>query len=433
MFEWKDIQLKDYAHLYYANTISDIDRQVMTTLYQSIIGAKAVGLYLFLTMMSKQQVRLSHQTILSMLQYNMQDFFAARSALEGIGLLKTYRTADESKDKYVYALNAPVSPYTFFNDPVYCGLLLEHVGQQQFNQLKAQFIVSPLDLTEYTDISRNFGQVFGNQLQLYTDSEGVIGHEKAELPLEDKTFDWAFFHQLIVGTYITEQQITPDVKQAILTIHQLYGTSPMDMREYVLQAHSLATQSIQVDSLYAIAREYKPKTIVKKVTDSISDVSRMTDYPKEIQALIESCKRYAPAEFIRQIKEQKSQQLTNGSVYRVEDAELKVIEQLIRDNQIAPEVVNMLLYCVLVVANLESLSKAYAERVANSWIKENITSPEQAYDYVKSRMEKRAARQTNGAKRSRSVKVIKMSEEEKKALNDTYTPVASEEWESLFS
>ncbi|MBF0779685.1 MULTISPECIES: DnaD domain protein [unclassified Granulicatella] len=434
MLEWKDINMQDYVMIQHLNTITDVDRDVVFTLYQPMIGAKAAALYQFLVSQSKNRIRLTHQSMLFMLQYNVQEFFQSRARLEAMGLLITYRTDDDTLDRYIYDVQAPVSPYDFFNDPVYCGLLCEQIGQEHFNRLRAKFIVHPVSLKDYTNISQSFGKVFGQHITLQTNDAHIIGQQKAQLAIDNEDFDWEFFSRLILGTYVTQEQITVQVKQAILTIHQLYHTSPMDMREYILQAHSLADNTINVDKLYAIARQYKTNYHDNPRVKQTIDVQEqdVKKYPEEIQVLIKQCVQFAPAEFVRQIKTQKNKQQINGLQFQVEELELKVLELLIKEFQFKDSVVNMMSYYILVVLNHAALTQAYVKRVANDWVKHNIATPEQAIDYLKKRVETREERQKPKT-RQKNVKQIKLTEREKQALQDIDIPVDEEDWQGVFS
>lgn len=426
MFEWKDIEMKDYALIHQAYGISDIDRQVLVSLYQPIIGAKATAVYTFFSSLTSKPVRLTHQMILTRMHLSMHEFYEARTRLESIGLLKTYRTTKEELDKYVYALQTPITPYAFFNDPVYCGLLLDQVGEVTFKQLKSMYRVTEVALDEYTEISKTFGNVFGNQVNLYTDNEQVVGDQRAVLHVEDAGFDWKFFNDLIIGTYVHADQLTPDVKQAILTIHQMYQTSPLEMREFVLQAHSLSDNTIHIDRLYATARQLHTqhmKTVtVMKQTETNVDPLKEKGYPDAIIQLIRTCEKMAPSDFIANIKQQKSQKQSSGLTYPVEKAELQIIERLLREYQLPAEVVNVLIYYVLIVLNHAVLSQAYVTRVASDWVKADIVNAELAVQYLKKREEVARAKQTNQPKKGH-VKEVRMTESEKKALHDKDVPV----------
>lgn len=426
MFEWKDIEMKDYALIQQSHVISDIDRHVLVSLYQPIIGAKATAIYTFFSSLTSKPIRLTHQMILNRMHLSLHEFYEGRTRLESIGLLKTYRTTKEELDKYVYAIQTPITPYAFFNDPVYCGLLLDQVGESVFKQLKSMYHVTDVSLDEYTEISKTFGNVFGNQVNLYTDHDQVIGDQRAVLQVEDSGFDWKFFGDLIVGTYIHAEQLTPEVKQAILTIYQMYQTSPLEMREYVLQAHSLSDNTIHIDKLYATARQVqtqqvKPVVHVKQSETSV-DPLKEKGYPDTIIQLIRTCERMAPSDFLANIKQQKSQKQSSGLTYPVEKTELQIIERLLREYQLPAEVVNVLIYYVLIVLNHAVLSQAYVIRVASDWVKADIVSAELAVQYLKKREEMARSKTSNQPKKGR-VTEVRMTEKEKQALHDKDVPV----------
>lgn len=434
MFEWKDIEMKDYALIQQAHALSDVDRQVLVSLYQPIIGAKATAVYMFFSSLTSKPVRMTHQMILNRMHLSMHEFYEGRTRLESIGLLKTYRTTKEELDKYVYDMQTPITPYTFFNDPVYCGLLLDQVGNQVFKQLKNMYRIEAVDLTEYTDVSKTFGHIFGNQVNLYTDNEQVIGDQRAVLKIEDTGFDWKFFNDLIVGTYVRPEQLTVDVKQAILTIHQMYQTSPLEMREFVLQAHSLSDNEIHIDKLYATARQISTQQVKPVVSvqtpDNGVDTLKEKGYPDTIIQLIRTCEKMAPSDFLANIKQQKSKKQSLGLTYPVEKTELQIVERLLREYRLPADVVNVLLYYVLIVLDHAALSQAYVMRVASDWVKSDIVNAERAIQYLKKREEVSRTKAGNQSKKGR-VTEVRMTESEKQALHDKDVPVDEQTLQKL--
>ena len=87
--------------------IKDLDRKLITMLYQPIIGYSATSLYFTLVddldkreLMSEE---LTHHHLMSTMQLKLEDIVVARKKLEAVGLLKTYFKKDHVNN-YIYLL-----------------------------------------------------------------------------------------------------------------------------------------------------------------------------------------------------------------------------------------------------------------------------------------------------------------------------------------
>ena len=74
--------------------IKDLDRKLITMLYQPIIGYTATSLYFTLVDdLDKRELMsedLTHHHLMSTMQLKLDDIVVARQKLEAVGLLKTY-------------------------------------------------------------------------------------------------------------------------------------------------------------------------------------------------------------------------------------------------------------------------------------------------------------------------------------------------------
>ena len=102
------------------SVVSNLDRRIITLLYQPIIGYTAVSLYFtLLDDLDKMVISESftHHHLMSMMQLKLESIVKAREKLEAIGLIKTYLKKD-SVNNYVYLLYAPLSAQEFLTHPV---------------------------------------------------------------------------------------------------------------------------------------------------------------------------------------------------------------------------------------------------------------------------------------------------------------------------
>ena len=112
-------------------------------LYQPLMGVSAYGVYAFLSanvdykpLLSKRK---AHKELLVNLGVDLPTFYEARIKLEALGLLKTYMQEDSLGKLYIYEVQQPLMGQNFFTDDLMAALLLETVGQRQFEQLERKY------------------------------------------------------------------------------------------------------------------------------------------------------------------------------------------------------------------------------------------------------------------------------------------------------
>lgn len=425
----------DYVGIQRLNVISDVDKDVVLTLYQPIIGVTATSLYLYLLQQTKltTMIRMQHLNIFRALNIGAPRFLEAKNKLEAIGLLKTYQSTQEHDEKYIYDVQAPVGYRKFFTDPIYSHLLLDVVGEKQYHMIKSIYRKKTFDLSTYKEITKPFTTVFSH-VQAYQDSdvEQLVGNDRGRLQLENKPFDFEFFYQLTKGSYIFPQQLTPSVKQAIQNLYNLYGVTPLEMKNFVLQVHNIEKNTIDVDKLYQVVRSsYQNHVTVNYSTVGANTNAGHVDSANQMMEishkdkLFKLFKEHAPIDFIYMIKDSKSQNNSSGLRYQVSNSELQVIEQLHNQYKFSGDVINAMIYYVLVTAGNDSLNKAYIGKMANTWVKEEISTVDRAWSFLQERIAKRNDKPVKSG--GKVIKSIKLTDEEKKALNEKSTPV-QDEW-----
>ena len=125
------IQPKNIFQAVIDSPLSDQEKEVLTFLYQPIVGANAFSLYWLLlseTTDSEENGSLFHADLISLLDLSCQQLEEACYKLEGIGLLETYKKTDrELGDCYLYYLKAPETAARFFKDEVLALVLFNRV------------------------------------------------------------------------------------------------------------------------------------------------------------------------------------------------------------------------------------------------------------------------------------------------------------------
>ena len=169
-------------------TLSSTDQEVLSLLYLPIIKSDAFSLYhYFLSLKSVDYSYIYHDDALKNLGFDESKFLNARSALEGIGLLESFRKKeikDDNKILYFYKLLPPANPKKFFSDVLFTNLLSTLIGKKRFFEVFNHFkIKDEFDEKQFIDYTSQFKDVYLHQIK----ATGVISSDDTE-ELADKDY-----------------------------------------------------------------------------------------------------------------------------------------------------------------------------------------------------------------------------------------------------
>lgn len=128
--------------------LSPIDHKMLSTIYQPIIGADSLGLYMLLFQQlpadqagyspPEQQRKLFLSLDLEPSERGRAKLASLASRLEAVGLMETWRNTLAESDEiiYVYRLFAPLAPADFFRTHHLVLLLRDKVGQHMATALR---------------------------------------------------------------------------------------------------------------------------------------------------------------------------------------------------------------------------------------------------------------------------------------------------------
>ena len=178
---WKELLPVDTLQIESSGLLHEYDRRVLTLLYQPLIGAGAYSLYMTLWSALEQQDRIvttmTHHNLLLMVGWNLKKVLEERRKLEGIGLLKTYLKEEDEPRHFTYELQAPLTPDRFFNDGVLNIYLFNRLGRNRYIDLRKYFTVEKSDLTNYSDITASFNEVYDS---LHPSEMASASHDEEE-------------------------------------------------------------------------------------------------------------------------------------------------------------------------------------------------------------------------------------------------------------
>ena len=117
---WQELLPIDHYVVAANGILHEYDRKILTFLYQPLVGASCLSLYMTLWA-ELEENRLwseshSHHSIMNFMDMNLKQIYESRLKLEGIGLLKTFVKKEEERRSFVYELQPPLTPEQFLLD-----------------------------------------------------------------------------------------------------------------------------------------------------------------------------------------------------------------------------------------------------------------------------------------------------------------------------
>ncbi|MFA6624565.1 MAG: hypothetical protein WCS80_02225 [Bacilli bacterium] len=215
-------------------TLSPTDEEVLSLLYLPIIKGDAFALYQCLFGFSgliKEKIFFSHEDTESFLGYDDARLLKARSSLEAIGLLDTFRkesSCDQGgkKVEYAYRLIPPATPKKFFADVLLRGGLSCAVGGKKYFELKRHFSTrQEKSYDDYAKVSALFKDVFS--LNIQADDPSMIDMENSTIEKNYKSlvsFDEKEFSSQLKALSISPKSIKKDYDE-IVSLSILYALS----------------------------------------------------------------------------------------------------------------------------------------------------------------------------------------------------------------
>ncbi len=231
---------KDYLEVVSNCIISNVDLDVISHLYQPIIGFKAAITYITLVNFanSKSEDIVTHEKIFKLMQIDPGDFLNARKALEACGLMKTYLKLDNDIKYYTYIMFAPKSPKDFFADVLFKGMLVRYIGEKEAFKLAEHYSVN-IDTKDAKDISANFVEVFQPDLDDDSFDAKMPTNLKDNKAIKvDTEFSFEdFFNHLKTAFMIKEEAFSKAECNEIERIATLYGLDAITTCDIVVESY----------------------------------------------------------------------------------------------------------------------------------------------------------------------------------------------------
>lgn len=373
--EPKTILPADTYSIIEKTVLTDFERKTVISLYEPIIGANAVGLYFTLWQDLERckgtDTKFNHHHLMSTLKLGLEPVTAARKSLEAMGLLRTYYKEGETND-YVYEIYSPLSPYEFFNHPIFNVVLYNNIGSVEYEALskyyKKQASV-PKDYKEITaSINANFKSVSMANLQIEEDS---IKTESIGPNIDNNYIDFDLLISSLPKNIVNEKAFNKKTRHLINSLAFVYDLDTLKMSE-LLRIVINENGIIDKEKLRINARKYYqfnnngtlPTLIYRVQPEHLKSPEGDMSPRGKMLYIFENT---SPYDFLRS--------KYHGSEPTSRD--LQLLEYLAVDLELNPGVINVLIDYVLKINN-NKLTKAYVETIAGQWKRMNIETAEKA-------------------------------------------------------
>ncbi len=349
---------------------SSIDYQVLTLLYQPIIGQPAFALYMTLMNLMDRQSLISeeymHADLESLLDRKLDLIEQDRFRLEAIGLLVTFFAGEA----FTYEVKLPLNAKSFINDGILGQYLISAITKKRFKKILKIFKIQSPDQKQKYNISKAFNEVFpsiGDQEDVY--ETNLISGEKARLTsLNHYDFNWRLLTESIPKEFLAPENLTEAIKRKTESLSYVYGLDELKMKEVILKSID-ELGFVNIERLTRNARYAYEAEIPTPTNEKPESKPRKRNTPVDP---LEYFKTISPIQLLEEIGEG-----------MVSVADLKTIERLIDEIELNPSVVNVLIAYIAKTKEGVLPGYSYFQKVAMSWKRNKIETVELAMDYVK--------------------------------------------------
>lgn len=401
---WREVHPKSIFKAAISYPLSDQEQVILTQLYQPMIGAQALSL--FLTLLSEVNESgvsesLFHADLITMLDISIKQIQSARVKLEGIGLMSTFVKHDsELGTTFLYRLNHPESVERFFKDEVLSLTLLNSVGQRKLTKLFDRFKPNFVNLTGFEEVSASFKDAYVfqeeqivSQNQLLSQMEESFQDPRPiqKLSAVNDSFDWTYFVQGIEKLGIKLPDNSAGFKEEVFVFHNLFGITELDMVDFCSKSFDYYTSQIDVKEFErAVYRTYDPdkkqkqSEFQKNENAQLSEADQQTYRynslkltgfsTQDIQMIMDSEKNF-PLNYLEALKNERGGYTT--------PQERSLVKYLVSKSGLPNSVINILINYVYNIQKQPTLKADYVNRIANEWAQSGIFSPEKAIEHVR--------------------------------------------------
>ena len=397
--------------------LTDNDKVNLINLYEPIIGPLAISLYLTLWSDLDRTLTFSdsynHHHLMTFLKSNLNDIKEARSALEALGLIKTYYKEGDNINYYIYELYSPISAYEFLNHPILNIVLYNNLGVNEYNNLIKSYKKVNFKYDDYKDISSKLNDTFKSSAYNNFNNEN-IKNKNSNKPKLDNLNDFDVLKESIPNKVLGNNAFNKKTKELINNLAFIYNLDTLKVSE-ILRLTIDENGLINKDLFIKEVRKYYeynnggslPTIIYRTQPEHLKSPEGDLSSAGKMVYIFENT---TPYDFL------KSKYKNNNPTPR----DLKLLEYLALELNMPPAVINVLIDYVLRISD-NKLNKAYVETIAGQWTRLGIKTAREAMNQAKKEYKKKPKKEINKSVKlptwfDNEQKDINVSEEEKKEI-----------------
>jgi replication initiation and membrane attachment protein len=346
---------------------SEIDYQVLTLLYQPIIGQSAFTLYMTLMNLMNRQDFISdeylHSDLESLMGMKVSEIEQERFKLEAIGLLITFF----ANDNFTYEIKLPLSARSFINDGILGEYLIASITKTRFKKLLKVFKVKAPNKKQKYNISKAFNEVYpaietvDNEYEI----DLVANKTKSFAKITNYNFNWRLFNETINPEVYNIENITEAVKAKIEQLSYVYGLDEIMMVDIFIKS----LDDFNNINIEVLAKNARSNYHIEPIDPNKEEVQTK---PVDTDNILEYFKSITPKDLLAE--------LGDGLV---SSADLRHVERLIDEVGLDSGVINVLLAYIAKIKGNNLPSYQYIQKVAMGWKRDKIDTVELALDYIK--------------------------------------------------
>lgn len=322
-------------------------------LYFPLIGNDAMNLYqTLIAIASCPQTIHNHILICNITNMSMDMIEKSRHVLEQYLLMKTFYNTD--KRSYIYQMFIPKDGNDFLRHELFGRLYMKKMGRQVYEFNKLSFTHEHTDRNDYQEITLPFANILKEDWEDKEEAQFLKIKPQQDMLYQNDmplSFNYDRFLNGYSKTLFPLSQRNAKNLRNIGELATIHGIDEMTMRKLVSQSMNLKDNTLNVELLKKKARA--AKSLFKEPE---------TKDPYQM----------APVRFL--------QHRQNG--VEVSSSDRYLIETLISEYRLKPEVVNALIEYVLEKTN-QRFTKAYVQKVASVWVRLKIDSLDKALEHIK--------------------------------------------------
>ena len=397
--------------------LTDNDKVNLINLYEPIIGPLAISLYLTLWSDLDRTLTFSdsynHHHLMTFLKSNLNDIKEARSALEALGLIKTYYKEGDNINYYIYELYSPISAYEFFNHPILNIVLYNNLGVNEYNNLIKSYKKVNFKYDDYKDISSKLNDTFKSSAYNNFNNEN-IKNKNSNKPKLDTLIDFDVLKESIPNKVLGNNAFNKKTKELINNLAFIYNLDTLKVSEILrltIDENGLINKELFIKEVRKYY-EYNnggslPTIIYRTQPEHLKSPEGDLSSAGKMVYIFENT---TPYDFL------KSKYKNNNPTPR----DLKLLEYLALELNMPPAVINVLIDYVLRISD-NKLNKAYVETIAGQWTRLGIKTAREAMNQAKKEYKKKPKKEINKSVKlptwfDNEQKDINVSEEEKKEI-----------------